>query len=619
VADKLGIEPAAGVVLRNLIDVYGDYTPSTGKVAIVASDPVLQQRVRDTGALVENVGMVTATLDAERFVAVVVEATRENLELLNEDTSRIAAFQEAGGWIILAGLGRDGLDAFNRLVGAEHMLRPFRVERVTLETSDYRLAATLGNRDVALLSPQEIMHGRYWVSGNTFTGVIDNRDFAPFTRPPGGPADPFEYRPTRDDHDPFNFVNGMLSSDFWRYIRQIWVPASGADPLTFTLRRPDVVKTIKIWNNENYWTIEDIDIVFDGDAAGAVRATLPDSADVTVIELPKPVKVDETITLQIKSWRERPQGRPDRRLVGIDNVQFLRPARTDGAVFVDNAGGLVAFPRAKGGFFLCQLKFMEDEPRPENADKKLRILSVLLQNVGVGSRSASAVAVPGMNVRFAPVNIQEYCNAYLNGREGKAGWFGNREQDLSMLPRGRAEFADVRYHVVDYLTAPIPDCIILGGGRAHPRAIRDKDASIDGIKVSRKADILYVLHTAHVARPITDRERQRMLDRKRSFERPTIYRYVLHYVDGKTAEIPVVLEAHVDHWLQTAPAPLEAARIGWSRPLGQDGGGRAVLYSMQAMNPRPEVASATIAIVRNSDRATPAIVALTLGEIADKK
>ena len=616
VAAKLGVDPAADVLVRNLIGVYSAYKPRSGRLAVVAdSDGLLVQKVRDCGVLTETVADIGEALDAARFKVALIQATEKNLRTLAASRAETTAFQQAGGWIVMAGLEPDGMDLFNRLVAGQFMLRPFRVERVTLENPSYALAATLGNRDVALLSPKEIMHGRYWVSGNTFSYVIDNQDFAPFTQPPGAPADPFEYGPTFDDHDPFNFVNGMFSSDFWRYIQQIWIPESGPAPLTFKLRRPDVVETIKIWNNETYWTIKDMDVYFDGKVDETVHVTLPDSRDLTVVELPEPVRVDESITLEITSWRERPLGRPDLKLVGIDNVQFLRPKPPGNAVFLDNVGGLVAFPRHSGGVFLCQLKFIPDEPRPENADKKLRILSVLLHNMGVGSRSTRDVAVPGVNVRFTPVNIQEYCNAYLSRRDERAGWFGDREQDLAGLPRGRGRFADVTYHVVDYPTAPIGDCIILGADRAHPRGVRDKEATVTGIKIGRKADLLYSLHTAHVAKPIDDRERRQMLDNRRPFVRPVAFKYVLHYADETTAEIPVVLEEHIDHWLREGPRPLEAAQVGWSRPVAPETRERAVLYSMQAANPRPNVEIETMDVARTSTRATPAIVAVTLGEI----
>ena len=44
-------------------------------------------------------------------------------------------------------------------------------------------------------------------------------------------------------------------------------------------------------------------------------------------------------------------------------------------------------------------------------------------------------------------------------------------------------------------------------------------------------------------------------------------------------------------------------------------GKRATLYSMQVPNPRPDVPIATIDVVRATDRATPALLSITLGEI----
>ena len=625
VAEKLGVDPAADILLRNLVHVYGDYKPTSGVVAVFSPDDRgLADSVQATGVLAKAAGSIAEALDPAKFRVALVRASESGLKALLAERKRADAFQQAGGWIMLCGVGPQGIDELNTLVGANHMLRPFRVERVTLESPTYRLAATLGNRDVALYSPTVIMHGRCWVSGNTFTHVIDGQNIGPFTLPPDAPDDPFAYKHAGNDHDPYNFVNGMLNEDSWRYIRQIWVDRKAEDgPVglvhTFRLRRPDVVKAINIWNNANYSTIEKLDIVFDGDAASAVSVVLPEGAERKGIVLPEARKVAKTITLRIQSWRIRPHSHPKAgNLVGIENVQFLRPEPPKHAVFIDSAGGLVAFPKGRGGVFLNQLKFMPDEPRPENAGKKLRILGVLLQNMGVGFRSAAVVAVPGVNVRFATHNVQEFCTAYLDDKSGKAGWFGQKGQDLAALPRGKHVLADVTYHTVDYGTAPIPDCIILGGQRAHPRAIRDLPSQVTGIKVGAKADLLYFLHTAHVARPVTDRERAQMRDRRRPFVLPTVLKYVVHYADGKTAEIPVVLEKQIEHWVQDKAMPLEGAQVGWSRPLEGQEGKRAIVYSMQAPNPRPDVAIATIDAVRASDRATPAVLAISTGTVVAK-
>jgi beta-galactosidase len=278
----------------------------------------------------------------------------------------------------------------------------------------------------------------------------------------------------------------------------------------------------------------------------------------------------------------------------------------------------VVYPNGKGGMLLNQLKFLEDEPRESNAAQKVRLLGVLLQNMGVGSRSAAVVAVPGVNVRFHTINLQEFGNAYMDDRSGKAGWFGAKGQNLATLPRGQQVLADVTYHVVDYRTAPTPDVLMLGGNRAH-RAARGLASEIKGIPVGRKADTLYFLHTANVDRPVNDRERAQMNDRRRPFVLPTVLKYVLHYDDGKTAEVPVVLEKHVDHWVQQNAVPLPGAQIGWSKPLEALEGKRATLYSMQAPNPRPDVAIKAIDAVRVGERATPVILAISTGTVIGKK
>jgi beta-galactosidase len=494
------------------------------------------------------------------------------------------------------------------------------MERVTLESPYYKLAATLGNRDLAMYSSEYIAKwkGLYWIARDVYTSVVDGHDFAPFCQMPGGPEDIWVYEPTMDDKDPYNFVNGLLSSEFWKYIQQIWVPEEGAEPLTFVLRRPETVSEVRIWNNAAYWTIKDMDIIFDGDEGSAVRTVLEDSAALTTVKLPKPRKVDRTITLQTRSWRETRPDRPDVRLVGIDNVQFVRAGAPRGAVFIDNVGGLVAYPRGKGGVFLNQLKFMQDEPVKVNADKKLRALGVILQNMGAGSRT-STVAIPGVNVRYETVNITDHCNQYITERAGKPGWFGRKGEDLRNFRMGEQILANVNYHTMDYSTAPVPDCIMLAG-RSAPQGM---PPAVEGIKVGRRADLLFFLHAARVTRPINDDERSRIGARRRAFVLPDVARYVLHYADGKTAEIPVVLEKHVDHWMQEQPSILEAALVAWSGPIESAPEQRAVLYSMQAPNPRPDVEIDTMDFALPLDaegkptggRAVPALLAVTTGTI----
>ena len=96
--------------------------------------------------------------------------------------------------------------------------------------------------------------------------------------------------------------------------------------------------------------------------------------------------------------------------------------------------------------------------------------------------------------------------------------------------------------------------------------------------------------------------------RRRQFE---LARYVVHYADGKTADVPVYSEVDVDDYKQQRPGPLPGAQIAWTRPYeGTDQ--TAVAYSKQWNNPRPAEPIAGVDLLPGADKAgTPALLALT--------
>ncbi len=630
VGAKLGVDPAAGVLLRNMMEHYGDYRPPTGVAAVYApDDSMLAERVAASGSLTQTVDSVAAALDAGRFRAAVIHATEANLKALNVAADRAKAFQEAGGWLLLCGLAPDGIEEYNRFLGRDHLIRPFRMERVTLEAPGFPLAATLGNRDLAMYSAEHLQHDKNWISWNVYTYAVDaHADVSPFAQTPESPEDITIYEKTWDDHDPYNYVNDLLRVDHWRYIRQIWIGDDETEKvLTFRFRRPETLSAIRIWNNATYSSIEDTSIIFDGNEAEALHVILPDDWALTEVALPEPRTVQETVTLRVGTWRpHRP--REGGILVGIENVEFVRAEVPDDVVCLDNVGGLVAYPRGKGGTFLCQVKFMKEEPNPVNDGKKQRILNVLLQNMGVGSKS-STVAMPGVNVRYEPVDLLDHCTQYLAAHDRQSGLFDYQTLDLRSLQVGEQRFGSILYHLVDYNTAPVFDCIVLGLGQTPKE--------VTGIDVGKKADLLFFLQTSRVRRPITPEERSDIAEG--AFRLPEVMRYVVHYADGETAEIPVVLEEHVDHWLQAAGRPLPGALVaatvrvpniealdedGLRRQLNLSGDEptppasdvRAILYTMQVDNPRPDVEIESIDAVMAGNRAYPAVLAITLGQVA---
>ena len=81
---------------------------------------------------------------------------------------------------------------------------------------------------------------------------------------------------------------------------------------------------------------------------------------------------------------------------------------------------------------------------------------------------------------------------------------------------------------------------------------------MEGIPVGRKADVLFFLHAFHQAEEWQPRNDE-------SAHPPAVFKYVVHYADGKTVEVPVLYGRGVGHWVSD-----EAARV--ARRRGRLGG-----------------------------------------------
>ena len=88
------------------------------------------------------------------------------------------------------GLTPDGLADFNRLVGVEHLIRPFELERVNLPAVRDPMLSGLTVRDVAMESAEQMFPwaGDKYLVDDEFTYVVDLDDIAPFCEFPGTKA-----------------------------------------------------------------------------------------------------------------------------------------------------------------------------------------------------------------------------------------------------------------------------------------------------------------------------------------------------------------------------------------------------------------------------------------------
>jgi len=590
VGEKLAANAVAQRLLANLIDHAAAYRLEFRKVAACAEGGGQLARTLDAiGLKHAKVAAPVAALGAGGAKVAIVSATPANLKTLAGEIATVERFTRAGGWLVLNGLTPEGLADYNRIVGVEHMIRRFRRERIGFPAARHPLMAGLTLGDVVLYSSRRIFpwtQGNY-VAGDVFEYVVDYEDVAPFAA--FGKED-LEH----PDRNLSNMVNGMVSADAWKYIVNVEAPQSG--PVDFRLPLPKDVELVEVeWTgNTFYYPVTKVKLFFDGEEKSAYTfETRPDN-DVQTFRIDPPIK-GRNLTLRLADWLRVPGKRA---VTGLDNIRLKakRPPEFHKKVRpLLSVGGMLAYPRGRGGIVLCNLLFKDAEDVPLNKTRKRTILATLLRNLKAPFAGGRTI-VAGAKLTYTPIDLSKQANQYRTER----GWFGDRRFTFKDLPTGRQTFAGVPYEIYDFPTSPVPTVVMLGGRRV-PNNLSE---AVRGIPVERKADALFFLHTARI-----DRRRSRNDLRKGTkFE---MLRYVVTYSDGKHANIPVYSEIDIDDYRQRAPRAIRGAQIAWTRPYA--GTDRvAVAYSMQWNNPRPDVAIRSIDVTYGPQkRGAAALIAVT--------
>src|SRR5436305_15275091 len=84
---------------------------------------------------------------------------------------------------------------------------------------------------------------------------------------------------------------------------------------------------------------------------------------------------------------------------------------------------------------------------------------------------------------------------------------------------------------------------------------------VEAVPAGVKADALFFLHTFRPAKEWKPTEQQK--------EPPAVFEYVVHYADGKTAEVPVKYARGVGAWVADRPQGLPEAAVAWAAPLAK--------------------------------------------------
>lgn len=585
IGEKLEHSAAAGQLMLNLIAYAAQYRLEHHPV-VICTRGIDPQLVAAMQAMKLNFTETPGPLEAlhgEGPRTAVIPASAENLKLLVQHTTELGQLTAGGGHLLLHALTPEGLADYNRIVGWQHMIRPFWRERVGFPPVKHPLTAGLTTGDVVMRSGERIFGwtSDEYVASDIFTHVVDVDDVAPFAAFP--------------DEFVRNLVNGMVSADAWKYIVNVPTPPPG-ERLQWTLRLPQEqeIERLEWIGNTFYYPVTKAALIFDGREDEAfVFDTLPNNDPQTIDVVPP--RRGRDITLRLVEWDVVADKRP---VTGLDNLSLFarRPDEFRRAVQpLLNVGGLVHYQRGEGGIVLCNLDFQESETVPENAVKKRRILATLLRNLQAPFAEGKAI-VPGTELRYEPLDIAAQCNQYRDQR----GWFGDAEHTFQAMPQGRQLLAGVPFEIYEFPTSPVPNAIMLRGNRVPgqlPETVR-------GIPVGRTADALFFLHTARID---TRRNERDIRDDKR-YE---LLRYVVHYADGQQAVVPVYAEIDIDDYHQQQPRAIPGAQLAWIRPY--EGSDRsAVAYSMQWSNPRPEVVIQSIDMQYGEHRrGVPALIAVT--------
>lgn len=615
--EKLDADPVAQRLFDNSVSYLSSYKAvRKATVAVLPADDLRAKLLKDLDLSFKEVSDPVAAISGSELVAV-IDASPANLKALAGALDKVKAYMAKGGSIMFWGLTPEGLDDYNKIVGFNHIIRPFAQERVVLSTPRDPMTAGLTLRDVVMEDTESIFPwmSAKWTVDDEFTYVVDYTDVGPFSKLPPpeemgiAPGLPYTVK-ARKDHNPGNLFNNFTKDDAWVYAYMIVREKGEKDKFTLEFPREEEVSNFSIKVNTTYNIITKINLFFDNDPTPFVLTLSPtDERQDCAVQGKKAKKIRLEV---VETQSNNANSTAD--VIGIDNIwigvkrseEFMKHVKP-----LVNIGALVRYNLDKGVIVLNQLKINPSEKNPVNGEKKGSIAKTLLRNLGATFAGGSTVIV-GMNINYTPIKWQEgLSNAFL-GKTEKQGWFD--KGDISAMPIGPQTFGGVKYDVPYFQTSPVPVAIMLKG----QGSTSDK-TEVKGIQIDKTADALFFLHAGR----LTDASKKWLDDKdkgKEKGERPTLFKYVINYADGKSVEIPIQAGKEIDNWKQKKFESLPGASIAWT--LKPEGGTDEIgVYSMQWNNPRPAVAIKSIDMVQGPDKekwGTGALLGVTAGTTQKK-
>ena len=353
VGEKLPTSPVAQRMFDNMLNYCVEFRPRSVALAM-DEDSAEAEFLRSVGLDCDHAADVLNAISDHNIV--IANAAPETLERLARDPDALRAFAERGGWLMLWGLTPDGLSDFNRIVGVEHMLRPFGMERVSLPEESDPLTEGLSPGDLDISSAERYGYlGECWPAADAYSYVVDYDDVAPFCKLPG----PEYWRcpgGLKMDRWPGNMVNGMW--DFWRAGFVFGLDLGAPTRWTMELPAEQEIIGFSIIPDVAYNKLRRIRLSFDG--AGAEPVTFDLSGEPVRRTVEFAARKARKVDVEILEW-DADVTNP---ILGVDNL-WLRARRPDDFFEkvrpLADIGVLVKYPSSGGGIILNQVRLLSDE------------------------------------------------------------------------------------------------------------------------------------------------------------------------------------------------------------------------------------------------------------------
>jgi autotransporter-associated beta strand protein len=355
-------------------------SPPPATAAAVMIDPASPRMalLKQIHLLVSEVDQVSAALDPARYRVAIIDGTPANLTALQQHAKEIDRFTNAGGWVMLWGVTPEGLPTFNQLVGVDHIMRPFRMERVSASASPSVLSAGIVSSDLAMESQKRTPEPASvnFLSGNAWSYVVDLDDIARFCQLPSPAYWGNSQAMIGWDNWPENMLNGV--DDYWRF--SFTITLSNPKHLTWpiSLPRKETIDGFSIERESIFDRITKVHLSFPGTDAKPVDLGITQD---TIQQFDFPPVLTDVVQMTIETDGKNKQN------TGIRNLRLKIRRSADFQARVRplaSIGVLVAYIRnhGPGGIVLNEMNVAAVEEIPANGVRRRTILNALLRNLG---------------------------------------------------------------------------------------------------------------------------------------------------------------------------------------------------------------------------------------------